>query len=385
MTDLRKRLFFILAAMLITVVCTASVVYASSNMQTVQAYQGVRILYNGQELTGSNQPYIINDTTYVPVRMIMESISGKDIYWDPSNYQVVIADNTSTVEAALREQLTKKDTEISTLQNEISSLQSKITTLNTKISELEDEIDKKDSTSISKIEDELDDYFEDAGDDYFSDDGIDVSIKLSGDEDDLAYTIKLDFSYADNYSNLTKVSETKIKSFMSAVKSRINKEADGTDYEDAKITGKLVDNNYSNYYVKYNGSKYTYSWDNDSSSNSTDLSEIENELNDYFADAGDDYFSDDGIDVSVALSGDEDDLAYVIKLDFSDADSYANLTKVSKTKIKSFMSAVKSRINKEADGTDYEDAKITGKLVDNDRSSYYVKYNGSTYTFSWDS
>jgi len=378
MTDFRKRLFFILTAMLITVVCAASVVYASSNMQTVQAYQGVRILYNGQELTGSNQPYIINDTTYVPVRMIMESISGKDIYWDPSNYQVVIADNTSTVEAALREQLTEKDTEISTLQ-------SKITTLNTKISELENEINKKDSTSISKIEDEIDDYFEDAGDEYFSDDGIDVSIRLSGDEDDLAYTIKLDFSDADSYANLTKVNKTKIKSFMSAVKTRISKEADGTDYEDAKITGKLVDNDRSSYYVKYNGSKYTYNWDDDSSSNSTDLSEIENELNDYFEDAGDEYFSDDGIDVSVTLSGDEDDLAYVIKLDFSDADSYANLTKVNKTKIKSFMSAVKSRISKEADGTDYEDAKITGKLVDNDRSSYYVKYNGSTYTFSWDS
>jgi len=119
-------------------------------------------------------------------------------------------------------------------------------------------------------------------------------------------------------------------------------------------------------------------------SDDTSVSDIEDTLNDYFGDAGDDYFGDDGIDVTTSLDGDEDDLAYTIKLDFDDADDYDDLTEVSTTNIETFLNAVNSRINTEIDDTDYEDADITGKLVDNDDSSYYVKYNGSSYTYSWD-
>jgi len=119
-------------------------------------------------------------------------------------------------------------------------------------------------------------------------------------------------------------------------------------------------------------------------SNDASIKDIEDTLNDYFEDGGNDYFADDGIDVAISLDGDEDDLAYVIKLDFSDADVYDDLTEVSANKIKTFLNAVRSKIYTEIDGTGYEDADITGKLVDNDQASYHVKYNGSSYTFSWD-
>lgn len=118
-----------------------------------------------------------------------------------------------------------------------------------------------DDTSVSNIEDTLDDYFEDAGDDYFSDDGIDVTISLDGDEDDLAYKVTLDFDDAEDYDDLTDISQTKLKTFLNAVKSKINTEIDDTNFEDADITGKAVDKDHSSYYVKYNGSSYTYSWD----------------------------------------------------------------------------------------------------------------------------
>ncbi|OPY57663.1 MAG: hypothetical protein A4E55_01509 [Pelotomaculum sp. PtaU1.Bin035] len=376
MTYFKKKLLLVLTAALFITTFALTSVYASSNMKTVQAYQGVRIFYNDEELTGDNQPYIINDSTYVPIRMIMDSF-GKSIYWDSVNYRVVITDEAGTTEANLKAQLAQRDAQITTLQNKNAELQSTITSLNKKISDLDE-----DDISTSDIKETLIDYFEDAGDDYFDDDGIDVTISLSGDEDDLAYTIKLDFSDADDYANLTKVSTTKIKTFLNAVKSRINNKIDDTNYEDADITGKLIDKDNSSYYVKYNGSSYSFSWDED---DDTSINDIKETLIDYFEDAGDDYFDDDGIDVTISLSGDEDDLAYTIKLDFSDADDYANLTKVSTTKIKTFLNAVKSKINTEIDDTSYEDADITGKLIDNDNSSYYVKYDGSSYTFSWSS
>jgi hypothetical protein len=47
------------------------------------------------------------------------------------------------------------------------------------------------------------------------------------------------------------------------------------------------------------------------------------------------------------------------------------------------MSDVYDEITDEIDGTEYEDADITGRTYDDD-SSDYVTYNGSTYYFSWD-
>jgi hypothetical protein len=337
---------------------TGSNVYAVSNAKMVTAYQGIKIVYNGQELTDSTQPYVINNTTFVPLRILMNYF-GKAVTWDAVNSRVLITDDTSS----LKEQLAQKDAQIKTLQ-------SQITQLNTKISE--------DDNDLSDIEDTLNNYFEDRADDYFDDDGIDVTISLDGDEDDLAYTVKLDFDDADDYSDLTDVSETDLKTFLNAVKSKINSEIEDTDYEDADLTGKLLDNDTSSYYVKYNGSSYTFSWDD------TDLSDIEDTLSDYFGDAGNDYFDDDGIDVTISLDGDEDDLAYTVKLDFDDADDYTDLTDISESNLEDFLDDVKSKINSEIEDTDYEDADISGELKDNDTSSYYVEYSNGSYSFSWD-
>ncbi|NPV93461.1 MAG: copper amine oxidase N-terminal domain-containing protein [Firmicutes bacterium] len=225
----------------------------------------------------------------------------------------------------------------------------------------------------------LDDYFEDVGYDYFNDNGIVAYINLSGDEDDLAYTIRLDFSGADDYDNLTDVSRTRIRTFLNAVRSRIESEIDGTDYDGADITGTLYDSERSSYYVRDNDGSYSFSWYGDD----TSLSEIRNRLNDRFEDAGNDYFNDDGIVAYINLSGDEDDLAYTIRLDFSGADDYDNLTDVSRTRIRTFLNAVRSRIDSEIDGTDYDGADITGRLYDGYHSSYYVRYSGGSYNFSW--
>lgn len=371
MTKNKKRwlLFFAVMLFIAIGVATAS---AAPTGKIVQAYQGVKIIFNGQQLTGTTQPYIINNTTYVPLRMLMNGF-GKNISWDAANYQVIITDTASSTETNLKAQLAQKDTQI-------ADLQSTITRLNAQISDLKDE-NNDDSTSLSDIKETLSDYFEDAGDDYFDDDGIDTTISLSGDEDDLAYTIKLDFDDADDYDKLKDLNESDIKSFLNAVKSKINSEIEDTDYEDADLTGKLVDYDTSSYYVKYNGSSYTYSWDDEDDDSS--LSDIKETLNDDFEDAGDEYFDDDGIDTTISLSGDEDELTYTIKMDFSDANDYDHLYDLSQSEIRTFLNAVKSTINDEIEDTDYEDADITGKLSDNDNSSYYVKYDGSSYSFSW--
>jgi len=232
-------------------------------------------------------------------------------------------------------------------------------------------------TDLSDIADDLEDTFSDAGDDYFSDESIAVTVGLSGDEDDLAYTVKLDFDDADSYDNLTDLSESDIDSFLDDVVSELTDAIDGTDYEEADVIGKLIDNDTSSYYVKDNGSTYTYSWD-------FSLSDVRDTLYDDFEDAGDTYFEDDGIATTISLSGDEDDLVCTIRLDFDDASDYDELSDLSESDMESFLEEVMDQISDEIEDTDYEDADITGKLVDNNDSSLYAEYDGSDFTYSWD-
>ncbi|HAG12158.1 MAG TPA: hypothetical protein DCK76_12530 [Desulfotomaculum sp.] len=74
--------------------------------------------------------------------------------------------------------------------------------------------------------------------------------------------------------------------------------------------------------------------------------------------------------MDIRLSGDEDELVYEATLDFSNADDYDNLEDVSKTKVKSFLNALKSEINSIIEDTDFDGADITGKAIDNDNLNY---------------
>jgi len=95
MTKGNKTLLTAALMTLLLIAGSTAVVSASSSPLKVSAYPGVKITYNGQTVSGSNQPYIINNVTYVPFRLLMESF-GKNVAWDADNYQVVITDGDSS-------------------------------------------------------------------------------------------------------------------------------------------------------------------------------------------------------------------------------------------------------------------------------------------------
>lgn len=402
MKNYKRNVLIAFASLLIVIIGTVTV-YGASNVSTVvQAYKGVKIVYNGITLTADSDPYIINNTTYVPIRMLMNQF-GKDISWDATNQQVIINNSAAEVD---------KDKQIESLKNQITALNAKINGLetalnnaNTTIRTIDDAVDtynKNNNSSSSSstgtsgnsssssgtnstdatlidFQTNLNKFFKDAGEDYFDDDGIVFNIGLSGNTTEIVYNLTLDFSDADDYNKLTKVSQSKIKSLLNIVKSKIGSEIYGTSYEDANITGKLSDRDNTSSYVKYNGSTYSFSWDESDDV----LSDTSDYLQKYFKNKGNTYFKDDGITFEFKLSGDEDDIAYKIYINFDDADEYDHLNDVSSSYVRTFLDKVKSVIESEIDGTDYEDADITGYLYDDGKSSYYVKYNGSKYTFSY--
>jgi len=366
MTKAKKTIMMILVAMAL-LVFGASAVYGA-NYLTVKAYPGVTIFYNGKQLTDAQQPLIINDYTYVPLRMVMENF-GKTVAWDGVNRQVIITNSVAEAQ---------KEADLINLQNENKKLKDTIDQLNATIADLRE---RGSVADLDDVEDHLADYFEDAGYDYFADSNLIFTFKLSGDKDDIVYDIEADFDDSRKYDDLRDLKTSAIEDFLEDVEAEILDEIDRTDYEDADITGELSDRDNSRYYVKYNGRSYSYSWS--SRYVDDDLSDIASEVEDYFIDAGDTYFLDDGISVDISLTGDEDQIEYLIKLDFRYADYSDSLEDLSTSRVRSFMNAVKNRIITEADGTYFEDAKIIGELRDSRDSSLYVEYDGRNYDFSY--
>jgi hypothetical protein len=358
MKKLRRRLSMIVVlAFLFTMVMGLPTFAAPwTSVDKVDAYSGVTIFYNGEELTSDKQPLIINDTTYVPLRLIMETI-GNYIYWDAANYRVIMTGSSSS---ATPSEIADKDAQIAALEDKITRLENLLAA----------------KGDLSDIADDLQDYFEDAGMDYFGDE-IEATFSLDGDTQDIKYIIELDFRSADYYKDLSKLDQDDIKIFLDDVEEELNDLIDRTDFEDADITGELLNYRKSNLYVKFDGKKYTYSWD------SADLDDIEDEIIDEFEDTGDYYFDDDDLDISISLDGDEDDLEFMVYIDFYYSDKYDDLGDVNKGDIEDFLDDLIDEIKDQIDGTIYEDADITGDLEDEDDSGYYVRYNGRSYRFSW--
>ncbi len=260
---------------LVFTISTISVVYADSISEKVQAYLGVSIQYNGQYLAADKQPYIINDTTYVPLRMLMNNFD-KDISYDAVSKIVLIKDRENSSAAGMNNNIDDLNSRIAILKSQVNKLQSenstvksqneallkenkelstKITTLNNRIAALEDYNDE-----LSDIEDGLYDDYADAGDDYLNDDDVDFSITLYGDEDYVEFEIYLDFSDSNKNYDMEDVSITYIKNLMKAIYDDL-KDAleDSKDYEDADITGITIDD--SGNEIEYDGKRfYPNSW-----------------------------------------------------------------------------------------------------------------------------
>lgn len=369
MTKLKKVGVLMLTMIMIIAMTTGSAVLAASNAITVKAYPGVKIVYNGQTLTDANQPYIINDTTYIPLRMLMNSF-GKMISWDAANRQV-------TITSGLAE--SQKEAELINLRKKNAELENTIKTLNDQLSY---QREREDDVSLSDLRSTLNSYFKDAGEEYFDDDRLDFTFSLRGDEDDLEYTIEADFSDSREYDDLADTRTSDIEDFLDKVESKIESELDRTDYEDADITGELEDADYSRYYVKYNGRTYSYSWEDDG--DDINLSSLEKTLRSEFDDAGDKYFDDSRLDFTFSVSGDDDELEFTIRMDFDDSRQYDDLEDINSFDVRSFIGAVKTEISSEIRGTSYKDADINGKLIDNDNSRLYIEYEDGRFEFSFD-
>lgn len=200
----------------------ASAEVATKNLQA--KYNNIKVLNNGYQISTPIEPFIVNGTTYIPLRM-MADVFKKDVTWDGKTYTINVIDKP---DASVQSQLAIKDAEIARLKNQITSLQDEI-------ENLEDKLDKK-SSKDDDFDDELSDLEDELNSDYDDFEDMEWTITLSGDEDEIEVEIELDDDYIDDFDD---IKQSKLEGLVEDIVKDIWKEFD------ADITGEIIVDDYA--------------------------------------------------------------------------------------------------------------------------------------------
>ncbi|MGC5326095.1 stalk domain-containing protein [Brevibacillus sp. SYSU BS000544] len=212
---MKKKLMPVLSTLLLVGIgILPSSTNASMLTKTIQAnYHDVKVMYNGTAVTTEVEPFIVNGTTYIPVRM-MAGVFNKDITWNGSTYTINVQDRVDPRIASLQAEIAEKDAKIEDLQQQLD--------------DLEDEEDDEDIDDlINDLEDELNDNYGDYAD-------LEWDISISGDEDDIDVEIEIDLDeYAAEYDDLD---TSDIEDLIESITEDI-----WYEFEDADVNGVIID------------------------------------------------------------------------------------------------------------------------------------------------
>lgn len=280
---MKRKLALMMAVLLVITVMMVPGVSAATVEQYLKASYGVQILYNNQVLSSTAKPFIVNGTTYVPLRMLMESFGDKQISWDGATSRVIITSGLSQTEAMYMQQISSRNAQITELQNKVKSLEAQLATASTAV--------------------DLDDLEDDLNDDYEDYEGLDITITVSGDSEDI--TVKLDVD-KDDWNALTLA---KRENLLQDICDDIWDEAPKAD-----ISGSIKDGSTS---------VDTFSVDagDDVSLDDFDLDALEDSINDDY----EDYRS---LDFTFTLSGNADKVTVKVDIDSDDWDDLSDTYKI---------------------------------------------------------
>ncbi|MBC8587548.1 copper amine oxidase N-terminal domain-containing protein [Paratissierella segnis] len=202
----------VVVAVMIFVISITSISLAAPTAKNLKAYyNNIRVFRNGSQVSISTQPFIVDGTTYVPLRAISELLE-KDVTWDQSTYTVGIND--------------KPGSSSTELYNQIYNYQLQISQLESKIKDLESKLDKKEESSsmtIKELQKQL-------NKDYGTYKKIDFDINLT--EKKSSITVKIYFDDEKFYD----LDDKYIESFVEDIVDDITDE-----FEDMEISGYIED------------------------------------------------------------------------------------------------------------------------------------------------
>lgn len=204
----------LLGAAVVPAATDASV--ATKNVQI--KYNNVKVMYNGVVVPTTVEPFIMNGTTYIPLRM-MANVFSKDITWDGATYTIDVKDRPDPRDSriqTLEAQLKAKDDEIARLKTELANANARAND------------DDEDIEDLDDMEDYLNDEYGDWKD-------MELDFTLSGDEDDeIEVEIEIDTDeYEDEWEDIDK---DDIEDLVIDIIEDI-----WDEFDDADVTGEIYD------------------------------------------------------------------------------------------------------------------------------------------------
>ena len=247
----RKLALIIAITMLVLAFSTTG--FASYLTKTLQVhYRNITVFVNGAQKNLTHEPFIVDGTTYVPLRDMSE-IMGNTVGFNPTTYRI---DITDMGDAGLQYEIYIKDA---------------------RIKELETKLNEKESSSGS----DLSTIARDLAKKYDDIDKLDVvDIKLKGDKRDIKVEVVIDTKDEKQYDAWKKLRDRDFEDYLQDIVDGIRKE-----YKDADITGAIYDK-----YEKENVVEFSIDKKDNVELGSQDkikkLSELQTELNKKFDSKG---------------------------------------------------------------------------------------------------
>lgn len=316
----------VFVAVMVLIVSFTSNGFAADTIANLKAYyKNITVYKNGTQVNFSNEPFIVDGTTYVPLRDVSE-VLDKDVTWDGTTYKIGINDKSGQNVNELYQQVLSLQTQNAQLQNENKNLKAKLEG---------SEID------LDDLEDQLNDDYDEIGDVAVKD------IILDGDEDDIDVEIYINTTSTAQSDAWDDLDDDDIEDFLQDIVDDILDE-----FDDADISG-FIEDEYNDTKVEKFSVSSKGKVELGGSSSGGNLGDLEDALND-------DYDDIEGIDIEdIVLDGNEDDIEVEIYVDLSDEDDYDDWLDITDGEIEDFLQDIVDDILDE-----FEDADISGFIED---------------------
>ncbi|MDI3481460.1 MAG: hypothetical protein PWQ97_1115 [Tepidanaerobacteraceae bacterium] len=368
---MKKRLYVLLAVIVSgTLIFSSAAMAAGASAKNIKAYfNSIKIIVDGKQQASTPEPFIYNNVTYVPIRLVSTAL-GANVSWDGSKNAVVISKNAEANQA-LQQQIADLKNQLAQKESQITQLTQQNTYLQIRVSDLEASLKNQTSTKNVNAAKDLEDYLYD---EYSRWKSMDFDYDVDGDEDDLEVTIGIDLSEYKSKWNST--SQSSIKSWLNDIFDYVQDE-----YPDADFSGTIEDTDKDKTLVKFSssGSKLTVTF----KYTEYDFDDLEDELNDEFGDNLDDYSSKFGsMTADITVDGDEDDEEIYITITVDTSDYGDEWDAVRETSYAERW--IKDIVNYVLD--EYDDYDISGEVVnqnDDTMMTFDVSSSGNV-NFDWD-
>lgn len=346
----RKQIATVLLGMMIGALLFGSVTIAAPAVpkavikQIAATFSGIKISVNGKTVQTNLEPFLYNNTTYLPVRVVAEALD-KEVAWDSANNAVVIKDKAGAASAAevqaLKTQLAIKEQELLNLRQQLAAMEKKMNAAKELVAYLDDE--------------------------YGTWERMSLDFEATGTADALDLTIKVNMSK--EKTDWGKASETKKKQLLNDIYNYVK-----TQYQPTSFTGKIIDTskttNNTLVTFKLASGKLTITFNNTS-----DFYGLKDDLQTYYGNLRGRY-NTLGIDFTIELDGDEEDIEVLISFDyFDDTDNEDTWDNLTDSEIKGWLQDIVDEILDV-----YEDASITGSIVDEYEGDDIVTFDVSSST-----